>query len=51
MTIGEFSELTGISCSALRYYEEKGLYMLNEILETEEFILIKILNGRNFYNV
>lgn len=25
MTIGEFSELTGISCSALRYYEEKGL--------------------------
>ena len=25
MTIGEFSKLTGISCSALRYYEEKGL--------------------------
>ncbi|GFP75431.1 MerR family transcriptional regulator [Clostridium fungisolvens] len=25
MTIGEFSELTGISCSALRYYEDKGL--------------------------
>lgn len=25
MTIGEFSRLTGISCSALRYYEEKGL--------------------------
>ena len=25
MTIGEFSEKTGISCSALRYYEEKGL--------------------------
>lgn len=25
MTIGEFSDLTGISCSALRYYEEKGL--------------------------
>ncbi len=25
MTIGEFSELTSISCSALRYYEEKGL--------------------------
>lgn len=25
MTIGEFSRLTEISCSALRYYEEKGL--------------------------
>lgn len=25
MTIGKFSKLTGISCSALRYYEEKGL--------------------------
>lgn len=25
MTIGEFSEKTGISCSALRYYEDKGL--------------------------
>ncbi len=25
MTIGEFSELTGISSSTLRYYEEKGL--------------------------
>lgn len=25
MTIGEFSKRTGISCSALRYYEEKGL--------------------------
>ncbi|WP_243277837.1 MerR family transcriptional regulator [Clostridium yunnanense] len=25
MTIGEFSDLTGISCSALRYYEDKGL--------------------------
>jgi len=25
MIIGEFSELTGISSSALRYYEEKGL--------------------------
>lgn len=25
MTIGEFSRLTGISSSALRYYEEKGL--------------------------
>lgn len=25
MTIGEFSKLTGISCSALRYYEKKGL--------------------------
>lgn len=25
MTIGEFSRLTGINCSALRYYEEKGL--------------------------
>ncbi|BCN29275.1 MerR family transcriptional regulator [Anaeromicropila herbilytica] len=25
MIIGEFSEKTGISCSALRYYEEKGL--------------------------
>lgn len=25
MTIGQFSELTGISCSTLRYYEEKGL--------------------------
>lgn len=25
MTIGEFSKLTGINCSALRYYEEKGL--------------------------
>lgn len=25
MTIGEFSERTGISSSALRYYEEKGL--------------------------
>lgn len=28
MTIGEFSEVTGISCSALRYYEEKGLIQL-----------------------
>lgn len=25
MTIGEFSKKTGISCSTLRYYEEKGL--------------------------
>ena len=25
MIIGEFSKKTGISCSALRYYEEKGL--------------------------
>lgn len=25
MIIGEFSELTGISCSALRFYEDKGL--------------------------
>lgn len=25
MIIGEFSQLTGISCSNLRYYEEKGL--------------------------
>lgn len=25
MIIGQFSELTGISCSTLRYYEEKGL--------------------------
>jgi len=25
MIIGEFSEKTGISCSALRYYEDKGL--------------------------
>lgn len=25
MTIGEFSEQTGISCPTLRYYEEKGL--------------------------
>ena len=25
MTIGEFSEKTNISCSALRYYEDKGL--------------------------
>lgn len=25
MTIGEFSEKTGISCSTLRYYENKGL--------------------------
>lgn len=25
MTIGEFSETTGISCSTLRYYEDKGL--------------------------
>lgn len=25
MTIGKFSEITGIHCSALRYYEDKGL--------------------------
>ncbi|MDE6709264.1 MAG: MerR family transcriptional regulator, partial [Oscillospiraceae bacterium] len=25
MTIGKFSEITGVCCSALRYYENKGL--------------------------
>lgn len=25
MTIGKFSEITGVPCSALRYYEDKGL--------------------------
>lgn len=25
MTIGEFSERSGVNCSALRYYESKGL--------------------------
>lgn len=25
MTIGKFSEITGVPCSSLRYYEDKGL--------------------------
>ena len=29
MLIGEFSAETGISCSALRYYEDKGLIRVN----------------------
>lgn len=29
MTIGEFSERTGISCPTLRYYEEKGLIRID----------------------
>ncbi len=29
MTIGEFSEKTGVSCSALRYYEDKGLILVS----------------------
>lgn len=28
MTIGKFSKITGIPCSALRYYEEKGLILV-----------------------
>ncbi len=29
MTIGKFSQITGVSCSALRYYENKGLIRVN----------------------
>lgn len=32
MTIGEFSKLTGITPSALRYYEEKGLLQVERDL-------------------
>lgn len=29
MTIGKFSQITGVCCSSLRYYENKGLIRVN----------------------
>lgn len=50
MTIGEFSELTGISCSALRYYEEKGLIHVERDFGNRRIYSVGILALFNKYN-